>query len=202
LRHYIALVWRVIDQTERRVLRAETVPVADKLFSLFEPHSDLIIKGGRGPEFGHKLFLAGGKSGMVTDVRDLDGNPADTTLVEDWLDRHVEQYGEPPDRTAFDGGFASQANLALLKEAGVRDAVFHKKRGLEIADMARSTWIYRTTRKFRAGIESTISFLKRCFGWTRCGWRGLDSFRAYVRAAVVTANLFVFARHRLAEAED
>ena len=202
LRHYLPLVLQVVAQTERRVLHEEKVPVADKLFSLFESHTDLVVKGSRETEFGHKVFLASGRSGLVTDVVDLEGNPADTTLLDDWLARHVAEYGNPPSKTAFDGGFASKANLDRLKRAGVSDAVFHKKRGIKISDMARSTWVYRKLRRFRAGIESVISFIKRCFGWTRCTWRGRNSFKAYVRASVLAANLFVYARHRLAEAES
>lgn len=195
LEHYIPLIDKVLAQADRRVIRGEQVPVQDKLFSLFEPHTDLILKGGREAEFGHKVYLAGGRSGLITDVVDLDGNPADTTLVEDWLVRHVDLYGGPPTRTAFDGGFASRPNLDHLKDNGVGDAVFHKKRGLPISDMARSTWIYKTTRRYRAGIESAISYLKRCFGWDRCILSGRASFGAYVRSAVLTCNLFVYARH-------
>ena len=198
LRRYVALARRVIEQTTRRVISGEAVPVADKLFSIFEPHTDLIMKGSRSPEFGHKVFLSGGRSGLVLDCIPLTGNPADATLVEQFLHRHVEVFGEIPAETAFDGGFVSKANVALLKDAGVVNAAFHKKRGVAVADMVRSTWAFRQLTRFRAGIEGSISWLKRCFGWTRCLWRGFDSFKTYVWSSVVTANLFVFARHRLA----
>ena len=57
---------------------------------------------------------------------------------------------------------------------------FHKKAGLRIKDMVKSNWVYRKLRNFRAGIESDISCLKRAYGLTRCVWRGLDHFKAYV----------------------
>ena len=79
----------------------------------------------------------------------------------------------------------------------VSDVVFSKRRGMEIEDMARSTWVYKRLVRFRAGIEAGISFLKRCFGLTRCTWRGLRSFKAYTWASVLTANLLTLARHRL-----
>ena len=60
--------------------------------------------------------------------------------------------------------------------------------------MAKSTWVYRRLRDFCAGIEGMISFLKRCFGMTRCTWHGLESFQAYAWSSVLTANLLLMAR--------
>ena len=200
LRRYVSLARRVIEQTERRVLHGERVPASEKLFSIFETHTDIIVKGGRQPEFGHKVFLSTGRSGMVLDAFVLDGNPADATLVERFLDRHEARFGRPPRQLALDGGFTSKENLQRAKERGVEDAVFHKKRSLEIDDMARSAWVYRQLVRFRSGVEAGISLMKRCLGWTRCTWRGIQSFVAYVQASVAAHNLLVLARHRLARA--
>jgi IS5 family transposase len=63
--------------------------------------------------------------------------------------------------------------------------------------MASSERVFRKLRNFRAGIEATISFLKRCVGWTRCTWRSLRSFQAYTWASVVTANLLLLARQQI-----
>ncbi|MCP4679391.1 MAG: hypothetical protein GY854_28660 [Deltaproteobacteria bacterium] len=75
---------------------------------------------------------------------------------------------------------------------------FSKRRGLKVADMVKSTWVYKRLRKFRAGIEGMISYLKRSFGLRRCNWRGLESFKAYAWSSVVTANLLLLARHIIA----
>ena len=75
---------------------------------------------------------------------------------------------------------------------------FAKKRGLAVRDMVRSAWVYDKLRRFRAGIESGISLLKRVFGLARCGWKGARGFHAYVRTAVLAANLLLLARHQLA----
>ena len=195
--HVIDLTEQVIDQTRRRVLFGEKVPAREKILSIFEPHTDIIIKGRRGPEYGHKVFLTSGRSGLVLDCQVLQGNPADSTLVEEFLERHTERFGEVPRQVAFDGGFTSAANLCYLKDNGVQDVAFHKKRGLSVSDMVRSTWVYKTLKDFRAGIESHISFLKRCFGLSRCLWRGFESFLSYFYSSVVTANLLVLARHRM-----
>ena len=84
--------------------------------------------------------------------------------------------------------------LSRAKAHGVRDMAFHKKAGLPIKDMAKSRWVYRKLRNFRAGIEADISCLKRAYGLARCIWRGLDHFRAYFWSAVVAYNLALFAR--------
>ena len=67
--------------------------------------------------------------------------------------------------------------LPLRKDNGVKDAVFAKKRGLSILDMAKSTWVYKKLRNFRAGIEAGISTLKRAFGLDRCTWSGWEGFK-------------------------
>ena len=79
------------------------------------------------------------------------------------IDRQIEIYGRPPRQVAFDGGYTSQANLRDIKAKGVNDVVFHKKRGLEISDMAKSAWVFKRLKNFRAGIEGCISALKRAF---------------------------------------
>src|SRR5271166_3958511 len=66
--HYLPLIARIIAQSERRVLKGEAVPAGEKLVSLFEPHADIIVKGGRQVQYGHKLNLATGKSGLILDV--------------------------------------------------------------------------------------------------------------------------------------
>jgi IS5 family transposase len=196
--HYLPLIERVIDQSKRRVLAGEAVPAAEKVVSLFEPHADIIVKGGRDVQYGHKLNLTTGKSGLILDVVVEAGNPADAERFLPMLERHVELYGAAPRQTATDGGYASRDNLTTGKAMGVSDVAFHKKRGLAIEDMVKSRWVYRKLRNFRAGIEAGISCLKRAYGLARCTWRGLDHFKAYVWSSVVAYNLVVFVRLRSA----
>lgn len=197
LREYIDLTSRVLDQTRRRVLQGETVPAADKVVSIFEPHTDIIVKDRRETHYGHKLCLTTGASGLVLDCVIEGGNPADSTLAVKMIERQVAIFGEPPRQAAFDGGFASINNLAEIKKLAVEDVSFSKRRGIAISDMVKSAWVYRQLKRFRAGIESIISFLKRCFGWDRCTWRSLASFKAYAWTSVVAANLLLIARHAL-----
>src|SRR5271155_1221877 len=110
------------------------------------------------------------------------------------LERHIAHQDTAPRQTASDGGYASIANLEQAKALGVHDVVFHKKRGIAIEAMAKSRWLYRKLRNFRAGIEANISCLKRAFGLDRCTWRGLAHFQSYVWSSVVAYNLALFAR--------
>ena len=192
--HYLPLIARIIDQSERRVLKGEAVPAGEKLVSLFEPHADIIVKGGRQVQYGHKLNLATGKSGLILDIVIETGNPADAERFVSMLDRHIARTGAPPRQTAADGGYASRANLAAAKARGVADVAFHKKCGIAITEMVKSPWVYRRLRNFRAGIEAAISCFKRAYGAARCTWRGLDHFKAYIWSAVVAHNLMLFAR--------
>ncbi len=77
--YYRPPIERIITQSQRRVLAGETVPAGDKLVSLFEPHADIIVKGSRDIEYGHKLNLTTGRSGLILDLVVEAGNPADNS---------------------------------------------------------------------------------------------------------------------------
>jgi len=189
LKRYLALTRQVIDQTVRRVLKGEKVPSSEKVVSIFEPHTDIIVKDRRDTYYGHKVCLCAGPSQLITDCLITAGNPADTNLTVEMLDRQKNIYGRYPLKAALDGGFASKSNLVAAKDRGIKDVCFAKKKGLEVLDMCRSQWVYKRLRNFRAGVESVISRIKRSLGFDRCNWKGPRSFDSYVWLAVVTANL-------------
>jgi transposase, IS5 family len=190
------LIAQIISQAERRVLQGAPVPAGEKIVSLFEPHADIIVKGGRGAQYGHKLNLTAGRSGLILDLIIEDGNPSDSERFLPMLDRHIAFYGCPPRQAAADGGYASLDNLRRAKARGVRDMAFHKKASHTIEDKVKSRRVYRKLRNFRAGIEAGISCLKRAYGLARCTWRGLAHFKAYVWSSVAAYNLALFARLR------
>lgn len=200
LQRAIDILDKVIDQTERRVLKREKVPASEKVVSFFEEHTDIIVKGGRDTTYGHKVFLTGGASNMILDCLIERGNPADTDRYRQLLTRQKELFGVMPRQVSADGGFASQDNLAFAKSHQVKDAVFAKKRGLSVTDMAKSNWVYKKLRNFRAGIEAGISTLKRAFGLDRCTWSSWEGFKRYVWSSIVSYNLLVIARSKMAQA--
>jgi IS5 family transposase len=156
----------------------------------------IIVKGSRDTQYGHKLNLVAGRSGLILDLVIETGNPADSERFLPMLERHIAFYGRAPRQAAADGGYANGYNLQQAKARGVRDMAFHKKAGLNIEDMVKSRWVYRKLRNFRAGIEAGISCLKRAYGLARCTWRGLAHFSAYVWSSVVAYNLALFTRLR------
>ena len=196
LNHYKPLIERIIWQAEERVLGGRSVAASDKLLSLFEPHTDLVVKGQREVRYGHKLNLVSGRSGLILDVVIESGNPADATRFLPMLTRHIAHYETAPRQSAADGGYASKDNLAQAKALGIEDVAFHKKRGLVVEQMVKSRGVYRALRNFRAGIEAGISCLKRAYGLARCTWKGLEHFRAYVWSSVLAYNLALFAKLR------
>src|SRR4030081_1035519 len=122
IEHFCGLGSRVIDQTWRRVIDGEQVPTGEKIYSIFEPHTDLIKRGKvRTPiEFGHKVFLAESAQGLITQYEVLKGNPVDEIHVAPSLERHMQTFGRAPQLYSSDRGFFSEPNLALCKEARVK----------------------------------------------------------------------------------
>lgn len=186
----LSVIERIMDQTTRRVFNGEAVPASEKVVSLFEPHTDIIKKGGREVHYGHKINLVTGKSGLVLDAVIERGNPSDESRFIPMLERFDDCYGYTPAEVAVDGGYSSAHNLAGAKQRGVAKVAFHKRRNLTIEDMTDGDpWLYRELRNFRAGIEAGISYLKRCFGLRRIFWKGWDRFRASVWASIFAHNL-------------
>jgi len=183
------LLARVIDQTKRRVFSGERVPADEKLVSLFEPHTDIIEKGGRETIFGHKVCVTVGKGNLVLDAIIERGNPADTEFFPEALDRHRRLYGSVPQTVAADGGFASQDNARYAKAKGVENVSFTKRVGKTLRDLLPDRAMQRLLYRFRAGVEGIVSALKRGVGLGRCLWRGWESFESYVWSSVVAHNL-------------
>jgi transposase, IS5 family len=188
---------RVIAQARRRVLEGERVPNSEKLFSLFEPHTDLIKRGkAQTPvEFGHKVFLAESAHGLITDYRVLDGNPIDETEVAPSLARHHELFAAPLDLYAADRGFFSAPALEACAAAGVGVECIPQRGGHKTVERAaqEKSRRFRAGQRFRAGIEGRISVLFRGRGMKRCRLHGRERFEVFVGAAVLANNLLVLA---------
>lgn len=198
LEHFVSALTRVMDQTRRRVMNGEKVPASEKIVSIFECHTDIIEKGNRETTYGHKLFVVGGSSGLILDCVMERGNPADSAMFLPILDRQKGLFNRPPRQVSADGGFASRENLTEAKAQGITDVCFSKRKGVSVLEMVKSSWVYKKLRNFRAGIEANISVLKRAFGLSRCTWTGLDGFEKYVRSAIISYNLLMLARLKMA----
>ena len=194
LAHYRDLTSRVIEQTERRVICREQVPSAEKIVSLFEPHTDIIVKGFRDVQYGHKINLSSEVNGFITALTIEEGNPGDKTLFLPALDYHRSVLGKLPRSVVADGGYASQANVAAGRAMGLKHVVFHKPVGVSLTAMGVKSKTFNALRHFRAGVEGNISELKRAFGAAKAKWKGHDGFKAFVWASVLSYNLVRLAR--------
>jgi IS5 family transposase len=193
IKHFCELGSRVIDQARRRVLDGEQVPNGEKIYSIFEPHTDLIKRGKvRTPiEFGHKVFLAESAQGLITQYEVLKGNPSDEVHVAPSLRRHRQAFGRVPQLYGTDRGFFSEQNLASCKHAGVKVVCIPQRGGKKTAEREayEKTADFKEGQRFRAGIEGRISVLFRGRGMKRCLAEGPDRFELWVGAAVLANNL-------------
>ena len=133
----------------------ETVPAVERVFSIFEPHTELIKRGRRCKpiEFGHKVLLCQSEEKIITDYDVMEKMIADCYLTETVIDRHEELFGEAPEVLAGDKGFCPKAEKYDELEERV-DTLAIPKRLRDMADEVMKEW-----QMFRAGIEGTISGL-------------------------------------------
>ena len=197
LKHYIPLAKQVIDQAYRRIVLKENLPASEKIFSIFEPETDIIVKGQREIVFGHKILMVTGKSSLILQLETLDGNPADSSLVEPVLMKHQQFYESMPRDAAFDGGFASVGNRDFAKARDVANITFSKNGNMPLDTLVTSKQKHQKLMCFRAGIEGCISFFKRIFGATKILDRTKETFKTVLQIGVVAYNLTLIARHRL-----
>jgi IS5 family transposase len=191
--HYCGLGDRVIDQARRRVLHAEQVPSAEKIYSIFEPHTDLIKRGKvRTPvEFGHKVFLAESAQGLITQYEVLKGNPSDDVHVAPSLQRHKQAFGRAPELYGSDRGFFSEPNVTSCTQGGVKVVCIPQRGGKKTPEReaCEKRAEFKKGQRFRAGIEGRISVLFRGRGMKRCLAEGAERFELWVAAAVLANNL-------------
>ena len=193
IEHFSGLGDRVVDQTRRRVLNDEQVANSDKIFSIFEPHTDLIIRGKvRTPvEFGHKVFLAESAQGLITQYEVLKGNPVDEIHVPPSLEHHKQTFDRAPELYSTDRGFFSEKNLAACKQARVKVPCIPQRGGKKTPqrEAYEHSAAFKKGQRFRAGIEGRISVLFRGRGMKRCLAEGRERFEVLVGAAVLANNL-------------
>ena len=197
LTHFLPLVQHVLTQTERRVLRGDAVPAAEKLVSLFEPHTRIIRRGKvhLPAEFGRKVWLDEVDGGIVSRYAVLDGNPPEAHQVPASLGHHCRLFGRPPRLLAGDRGVHAPENERLAHAVGVPHVALPQPGAKSPARVAyeRQRWFQRAYR-FRAGVEGRISVCKRR-GWLgRCREHGEAGFFSWVGWGILTANLATIAR--------
>ena len=197
LDHFVPLLKKVINQTRRRVLEGEMVPAAEKLVSIFEPHTQIIRRGkvGKPTEFGRKVWLDEVDGGIISRYRVLEGNPPDDREAPGSLANHQRLFARPPNLFTGDRGVHSAENEVAAYQVGVKQVALpqagHKTS--ERKSHERQGWFRRGLR-FRAGVEGRISVLKRGGNLGRCRDKGENGFGRWIGWGIITANLKTIAR--------
>jgi IS5 family transposase len=189
LRAYLPAMKNILAAARRAQLDGEKVPASDRVFSLFEPHTELIKRGRRQRpvEFGHKVLLCESAEKFITDYEVYEKQEADCDLTEPVIKRHQKLFGRQPSVLTADKGFCP-AEAKFVELADQVDMLAIPRRMRDFVDKVLAHW-----QAFRAGIEGTISGLKRAFRLIRCFFRGFRSFKAAVGLGVFCHNLIVLA---------
>ena len=187
---YLPAMRQVTVVARRREFDGEKVPNGEKVFSIFEPHAELLMRGrhSRPVEFGHKVLLTQSKEKFITDFVVLEENRSDDDLLPMVLKRHEQMYGRRPESVAADMGFCPDAET-YEELAEQVDYLGVPRRTRDFGDAMMSVW-----QQWRAGIEGTISCLKRAFRLARCCFRGFKNFASAIGSAVFCHNLTILAK--------
>jgi len=191
LKAYLPAMKTVVTTARRAQVEGEKVPASDRVFSLFEQHTELIKRGRREKpvEFGHKILLCQTVEKFISDYEVYEKQQADCELTESVIERHEKLFGTRPEVLAADKGFCPEK--AKFEELAKQvDTLAIPRRMQDFVDKVLAYW-----QAFRAGIEGTISGLKRAFRLIRCFFRGFRSFSAAVGLGVFCHNLIVLAEH-------
>jgi len=187
---------RVLSQARRRVLQGESVPNDEKIFSIFEPHSELLKRGkaGKPIEFGHRIQIQQVDEKFITDYTVFERKPAEPALLEDALASHRALFGEEPCRLAADKGYYDRTLVEELRKT--IDVVSIAKKGKRTPKETEQEHdpIFRHAQRFRAGVEGTISYLKRALGLARCLCKGWKNYQSTIGASIFAHNLLILAR--------
>jgi len=181
---------KVYDISYRHEVLGESVPNGEKIFSIYEGHTDILVKGARKVAFGHKVNLATGRSNLILDCQITEGNPKDSDLYEGVLARVKRDYGLRPRDMVTDGAYASLRNQEKAKEYGIKNIVFNKIVG-SLKNVVSSVQMETRLKKWRSGMEAVISNLKRGFCLFRCDWKGREHYDAKVLWSVIAYNIRV-----------
>ena len=191
LSYYQEMIKKHIDLIERRLLKGETIPSAEKLFSIFEHHTEWISKGKQNKkvELGHKILIATDQYHFILHHQVIEGK-ADVELTIPLADTLLSRYSNI-ESLSLDKGFYSKENKELLSLA-IPHLVMPKKGKLNIQEKEEeSQKKFKKLRNHHSAVESNINQLEHN-GLDKCPDKGLKNYKRYVSLGILSYNL-----HRL-----
>ena len=201
LEYFQRMLAKHLDLVERRLLKEEAIPAHEKVFSLFEPHTEWIQKGKHRPnvELGHRLLVATDQHQLIQDY-DVAAGVADVDRSVPVADRLLGRYGAGSVASlSFDKGFTREADRELLSL--YVPVVVMPKRGKKnaVETERENEKQFVALRRQHSAVESQINSLEH-HGLNRCLDVGLQGYRRYVGYGVMSYNLHVIGRQLLARA--
>lgn len=194
---YSSLGQRVILQTRRRVIKGESVPNDEKLFSVFESHTELLKRGkaGKPIEFGHMIQIEQVGEKFITGYTVFEKKPVEHPLLITALEHHKELFKSYPEEVSADKGYYKSMEVLQTLELKIPIVSICKKgkRTAEETERERNP-LFRLAQRFRAGVEGSISFLKRILRLYRCFNKGWEHFAATVGQTIFAHNLCILSR--------
>jgi hypothetical protein len=190
LQEFLALITRVLGYSRRRVLQGEKIANCEKLFSLFEPHTQLINRGKQPQpiEFGHNVLVVEDAAGFVCHYRVLDNAESEEEII---VGEMATLKGRLPGvkSASFDSGFHTPANQEELGRMipVVCIPLPGAKQAKKQAEQASAS--FAEARRAHPGIEALIGVLQRGNGMKRCRDRTLLGYQRYVGIAILGHNL-------------
>lgn len=197
LEHFETLAVKIINQAYKRVVEGIKLPADEKLYSIFEEHTELLKRGkaGKPIEFGHKVLVAQTKEKFIHHYLVMEKREEDKDLLEGVLNAHRKLFDSYPRTLATDKGFyESMKQLEKLERKIETVSICKKGRRDAEEERRESTDEFKEGQRFRAGVEGSISVLKRAFKLNRCLFKGFRNYAASVGCAVFCHNIVLLAR--------
>jgi hypothetical protein len=179
---------RQIDQTRRRVIGGEAIPHGEKLFSIFEPHTEWVSKGKAGVpvELGVKVCILEDQHQFILHHQVMQQQTDDAVAVS--MVAGAKKRFAHLNACSFDKGFHTPDNQIKLKEQLERVVLPRKGRLSQAARAEEQSEPFTKARHAHSAVESAINALE-VHGLDRCPDHGIDGFRRYVALAVVARNI-------------
>ena len=185
---FMAHAQRQINQIERRVIRGEVIPHAEKVFSIFQPHTEWISKGKAGVpvEFGVKVCILEDQHQFILYHQVVQQQTDDQVTVE--MVTQTKKRFPKLNVCSFDKGFHTSANQIALKEH-LKQVVMPRKGKLsQQAKEEEQAPDFVKARRAHSAVESAINALE-VHGLDVCRDHGIDGFKRYVALAVLARNI-------------
>lgn len=201
LQHYRQYLKLFIDQIERRLIKGEEIPASEKIFSIFEPHTEWIKKGKLFPnvELGKLLLITTDQFQFIVDYKVME-HEKDAAQVESLYDRLKILFPQTKITShSFDKGFYSKGNFNIVEASGIEQVIMPKRGRKNIEEQEReSNPRFKKLRNKHSAVESNINMLEH-HGLNRCPDKGLRGLKEYVGLSVLAYNLHILGNHLIAK---